>query len=177
MICVLSGKFSFSINQPIARLDQIILLDVQGLGGGGDLWITYDGAAFCRIVKPPVENKSGLQETRYSFTISDKQRRRLLKLFNENHFCTMLVKDRYGLPDESRPTIYIRTDITKCCVAKWLNDNKQNFDPIYKYLLNLVEQGGQGTIIGKGTYDRQWKPDSFPENQAIYEMGLPLSLD
>ena len=35
------------------KADQVVLLDVQNLWGGRDLWVSSDGKAFCRIVSRP----------------------------------------------------------------------------------------------------------------------------
>ncbi len=175
VIGLFSGGCSISINQTIPGWDQIILLDVQGLWGGRDLWISSDGSAFCRVVEPPAKGGSGLLETLYSFTISDGQRVALHSLFNTHHFCSIQIEDRYGLPDEARPIIVIRAGGEICRAAKWLNDSHQGFDSIYKHLLMIVENGRLGKKIGSGTYDWRWKPDGFAENQTFYEIVLPAS--
>ncbi|MBN1997141.1 hypothetical protein JW935_06285 [candidate division KSB1 bacterium] len=173
MTCLLAVRCTVSPNYVADNFDQIALLDVQGLWGGRDLWIAADGTAYSRVVVRPEEGQSGLQETRYQFKVSDQQISALHKLFRDHRFCSIHTEDRYGIPDEARPAIYIRAGTQACGVAKWANSQHQGFDSIYAFLLGIAENGLQGKQISYGTYNWQWKPPEFPDNQTIYEMTRP----
>jgi hypothetical protein len=161
----------------VQKLDQVILLDVQGLWGGTDLWISADGFAVCRFVLPE-QGESGLEETRYAFVVSEVQCSSLLELINKHSFFTMRTKDRYGVPDEARPNIFVKSGANEHAVGKWANDKHQDFDPIYQLLLKIAESGKKGTEIGRGAFDWNWKPDGFPENWSIWnKTGLKVRED
>lgn len=154
-------------------LDQVILLDMQGLGGGTDLWISKDGRAVCRFVKPPAKGELQLQETIYSFKISGEQHASLYELVKKYDFWGIESSDRYGVPDESRPVIFMKSGDKIHAAAKWANDKHMKFDPIYMFLLNIARSGKDGTIIRKATYDRNWGPDGFQSNKSVRDMTIP----
>lgn len=157
----------------IEQLDQVILLDVQGLWGGQDLWISADGKAVCRFVTPPAENQSGLQETRHSFVMSTQQRASLLELVKKHSFFTIKTKDRHGVPDEARPSILISSGLCTHAVGKWAGDEHKDFDPIYRLLLSIAESGKREPETHRGAFDWDWKPDGFPESKEIWTMTNP----
>jgi len=148
-------------------------LDIQGLWGGTDLWISPDGKAFCGFVKPAEKGKSGLQEVRYSFVLSGEQSASLIHLINEHRFFTLKTKARPGVPDEAYPTIHIKLGGKTHAVGKWANDTHDDFDPLYRFLLNVAKSGRGGEEIHRGAFDWNWKPDGFPENKRIREMARP----
>ena len=157
----------------IEKFDQVILLDVQGLWGGTDLWISSDGKAVCRFVTPSEKGESGLQESRYAFVVSKEQRSSLLKLIKKHSFFSIRTKDRYGVPDEARPNIFVKSGSKEHAVGKWANDPHKDFDQIYQFLLKIAESGKKGKKIYRGTFDWNWKPENFPENKSIWEMTRP----
>lgn len=153
---------------PIQKYDQVVLLDVQGLEGGKDLWIQSDGKAFCRHVAHQ-KGKSGLQETRYEFTLSEKQRSSLLALINKHGFFSIRTNKRSGVPDEARPCIHVKSGTNVHTVGKWAKDKHGDFDPIYQYLQSVAESGKSGKEFHQGALDWNWKPDGFPENKSIWD--------
>jgi hypothetical protein len=157
----------------IERLDQVILLDVQGLWGGQDLWISANGKAACRFVAPTTETQSGLQETRYSFVLSAQQQADLLELVKKHRFFSIKTKDRHGVPDEARPSIVISSGPNTHAVGKWANDEHKDFDPIYRLLLSIVESGKREPETHRGAFIWEWKPDGFPESKGIWNMTTP----
>lgn len=152
---------------------QVVLLDVQGLWGGTDLWISEDGKAVCRFVRPPIEGESGLQEVRYSFVLSEGQKTTLSALIQERRFFHIKTHERPGVPDEARPILFVRSGEKSLAVGKWAGDRHADFDPIYEFLRAVAESGKGGTEIGKGPFERDWNPDSFPKNEAIRNMARP----
>ena len=73
------------------------------------MWISADGFAVCRFVTLPEQGESGLEETRYAFVVSEEQRSSLLDLINKYRFFAMRTKDRYGVPDEARTNIFVKS--------------------------------------------------------------------
>lgn len=154
-------------------LDQVVLLDVQGLWGGTNLWISGTGKAVCRYVRTPAKGESGLQETRHSLELSREQQASLRKLVNEHDFFNIKTVDRYGVPDESRPAIFIKSGDRTHAVGKWANDKHTEFDPIYELLLKIAESGKSTPATYKGPYDSDWTPVGFPSGRDILDRTRP----
>ncbi|MBU1241077.1 hypothetical protein KKF84_07230 [Myxococcota bacterium] len=152
---------------------QVVLWDIQGLWGGTALWISPDGAGVCQFVKHPTAGQKGLQATRYSFMLSQKERDTLIALIGKHAFFTMKTKDRSGVPDEARPVIYISRGKKMHAVGKWANDSHKDFDPLYRFLLAVAKAGEKGKQIPGGTFDWDWKPKGFPVNKKIWAMTSP----
>lgn len=143
-------------------LDQVVLLDVQGLWGGTEPWISEDGQAICRFVSRPKQGESGLQETRYSFALTGEQRKLLADLVEKHAFFEMTVADRFGVPDEARPTLFIRSGGRSHAVHKWANDKHPGFDAIYGALLHIAKAGWDDAKLTRSPFDRAWAPGGFP---------------
>ena len=152
---------------------QIVLLNVQGLYGGVDVWISETGEVVCRKVIPPKEGEEGLQETRYAFSLSKAQNQKLAKLLGEHDFFTIKTKDRYGVPDEARPAIHVRSADASHAVAKWAGDRHEDFEAIYSALWEVVELAGEKAEIHRGAHDWDWNPDGFPTNRSIRKSTAP----
>lgn len=152
---------------PGGEFQQAVLLDVQGLWGGMDLWISADGQAACRFVSPPRDGESGLQEIRYEFRLSDAQRAEWAGLIAKHSFFSLRTKVRQGYPDEARPCMYIQAGGQRRAVAKWASDTHKKFDPLYAFLRALAAGGRAGRLTWKGPYERNWRPEGFPESRAI----------
>jgi len=138
---------------------QTTLLDVQALWGGRDLWISSDGRATYRLVKPQEKGGSGLRETRYSFTLTGEQSSALAALIKKHNFFSIKTKVRNGMPDEAHPGIVVKLGAQTHTVSKWANNTHKDFDPIYQFLLDLSESGKKGEQTYSGTYDWNWKPE------------------
>lgn len=156
-----------------ADFDQVVLLDVQSLRGGVNLWISGNGKAVCSFVKPPQNNEKGLQEIRYSFKLSGQQAATLSGLLKKHDFFQIKTVDRYGIPDEARPAVFVKSGRKTHAAAKWAGDRHKHFDPIYEFLLKTARSGRTGTEAGKVPFDRNWKPEGFPENRMIIDMTRP----
>ncbi len=155
------------------RGDQVILLDVQGLWGGTNLWISGDKAAISCFVERPQKGESGLREICYSFKLSDEQNATLAGLVSRYDFFSIHTADRYGAPDEARPVLWMKSGGIIHAVAKWIHDKHPRFDPLYEDLLKIAQSGKTGTVVRKGAYDPNWKPEEFPENKDLREMTRP----
>ncbi|MBU1692971.1 MAG: hypothetical protein KJ726_06890 [Verrucomicrobia bacterium] len=154
-------------------LDQVVLLDVQGLWGGADLWISSDSRAVCRFVARPAEGEAGLQESRYAFELSEDQRARLDDLVQRHDFFSIRTESRMGMPDEARPCIYLHAVDKAHAVGKWIGDRHKDFDPLYDHLRQIAESGRSGVPFHKGLYEPAWHPEGFPENKTIRDMTAP----
>ena len=155
------------------QFDQIILFDVQGLWGGQDLWISGDGNAVCRFVASPTQGQTGLHETRYNFTLSAQQQTTLLQLVKKHRFFTLKTTERDGVPDEAHPIIFVRSGARSHSVGKWANEKRDDFDPIYQFLLQIIDSGRNGKHGHSGPLEWGWRPDGFPENRSIREATRP----
>ncbi len=175
MVLIAALLLAVCVNaQPAAAdFDQVVLLDVQSLRGGVNLWISGDGNAVCCFVKPPQKNETGLQEIRYSFKLSGQQAAALSDLLNRHDFFHIRTADRYGVPDEARPVLFVKSGGRTHTAAKWAGDRHRHFDPIYEFLLKIARSGRAGAEAGKGAFDGNWKPEGFPENRAITYMTRP----
>jgi hypothetical protein len=148
---------------------QVILLDVQGLWGGTELWVSEAGKGVCRFVRAPAKGESGLQEARYAFDLSKEQRAALCALLDEHRFFEMETADRPGVPDEARPVIFVKSGGRARTVGKWANDRHQDFDPVYEFLLKIAESAKKSAPTGRGPYDRSWKPEGFPSSREVLD--------
>lgn len=172
---IAAALLSFSVNAWSAAdgIDQVVLLDVQGLRGGTNLWISGDGKAIAGIVGPSREGGSGLREIRYSFKLTREQKAALAEIVKQTDFFSITTADRYGVPDEPRPAVFIKAGGKKHAVAKWANDRHERFDPVYAFLLEVARSGKKGAVIKKAAFDGSWKPEGFPENRTIMSMTQP----
>jgi hypothetical protein len=155
------------------ELDQVVLLDVQGLWGGADLWVSSDGRAVCRFVARPAEGEAGLQESRYAFELSEDQQAALANQVRGHDFFSIRTESRMGMPDEARPCIYLHAVDKARAVGKWIADPHKDFDPLYEQLKQIAESGRSGVPFHKGPYEPAWHPEGFPENKTIRDMAAP----
>lgn len=168
----LAGCSGAEPGPPVEKLDQVVLLDVQSLWGGLNLWISADGKAICSFVKPPAPEAKGatvFQESRYEIVLSQEQRAGLLGLVNKHGFFSIKTRERSGVPDEARPMIYIRSGARTHAVAKWADDTHVDFDPIYKFLRKTAESGKSSEAIYQGAY-KNWEPAGFPAAVSLAKM-------
>lgn len=174
-LAILISTGSSQAEPPTQKLKQMILLDVQGLFGGRELWVYPDGKAIARLVRVPQseKTKSSFEETRYEFIFSQKQNTQLLYLIKKHHFFSMKTKDRYGVPDEARPIIYIKSGSKTHSVGKWDNDQHKDFDPVYQYLLQIIQSAKSGKKTYDGDYDPSWQPKNFPSKKYLYKVSSP----
>lgn len=151
-----------------AAIGQIVLLDVQGLWGGRNLWVSADGITVCQVV-----GKGCGSATRYGFTLTPDQAAALAGIVEKHKALVIKTKDRPGLPDEARPIIFAKIDGKERAAAKWANDKCPDFDPVYALLLAIAETAKNGTQQAAGPYDWDWRPEGFPENKTVREMTAP----
>jgi hypothetical protein len=148
-------------------LAEVVLHDVQPLHGGQDLWVGADGAAFAQVVGPPKRPEApGLWASRYRLRLTPAQVCELERLVGAHDFFHVRTAGRPGIPDEPRPLIYVRSKADAAAAAmKWAGDRHPDFDPVYEYLLGLLD--GEKEEIGEGAYDGGWRPDGFPSPSEV----------
>ena len=160
------------LGQEVGTFSQIVLLDVQGLFGGQDLWLSSDGKAVCRFVGQGVP-----QETRFEFEASREQLARFRDALQKHDFSSIRTPRRDGVPDEAHPKIFVVSGSYQVAVAKWNNDKNADFDAVYNILLEIAESGKKGKQLSVGKVDRNeicdwdWKPSGFPDNQYIRDLA------
>jgi hypothetical protein len=167
---------SASTNLPVHSL---VLLDVQGLFGGHDLWIQSNGVAVVKAVRRE-EKLRELQERQYIVRLSDSQMSALGKLLGEQDFLNIKVPERPLAPDEALPIIWVQTKTgARAAAMKPVNDTHKQFDAVYSHLLTLIETIKKGDLgylgAGAGTYYREQRPDGFPRWQEIYNLAVKNS--
>jgi hypothetical protein len=155
----------------LETLESLVLLDVQGLWGGRNLWIRSNGSVIVLIVTNTMRPESGLQESRWVGQLSARQMNALGRLLEEESFLSMRVPSRDLLPDEGHPTIWARMKSGKgALVSKNSGDAHLGFDAIYEHLLRLARLKAGRQRIGKGAYDWDWHPAGFPSGEEILEL-------
>ncbi|MCC6487810.1 MAG: hypothetical protein IT364_09950 [Candidatus Hydrogenedentes bacterium] len=150
-----------------AEIEEGLLLDVQGLFGGWDVWVGAQGDAYSRSVTPPDRGQHGLQEVRYKFALSAEERAALFDLIRKNDFFNIIMRERPGIPDEARPAIWVKTASGSRLVSKWAGVENEDFDAIWAFLLNLTPSGEKDTELYRGDFDWQWQPDGFTERELL----------
>ncbi|HVS38202.1 MAG TPA: hypothetical protein VMS17_21765 [Gemmataceae bacterium] len=153
-------------------LRSVVLLDIQGLFGGQDIWIAEDGAAFAQVVEP-VRGKGawGFHVRRYRLHVPLNQITDLERLVATHDFLRLKNPTRPGVPDEASPMISLVTKAGDAfCVGKWANDKNSDFDPVYDLLLNLLKAEDKQLIEEQqGPIDWSWHPDGFPARQEVLQ--------
>lgn len=142
-------------------LRSVVLRDVQGLWGGHALWAWDEGKVVVQVVGKTPMGRTGLWEKRYERKLTADQWAEIERLIGAHHFLTLEVKDRYGEPDEPRPSITVVTrDGVRRKVAKWAGDEHTDFDSLYAHLRGLCD-GVEGQPIYEGPFDWDWRPEGF----------------
>lgn len=145
---------------PPVRLKSFVLHDIQGLHGGHALWAGEDRTAIIQIVGPPSAGQSGLSEKRYRTKLTPEQWAEVERLVGAHHFLTLQVPERAGTPDEAHPSIAVITTAgTTAKARKWASDKHPDFDPVYRYLLDLCR--AEGGLVRQGVFDWDWCPEGF----------------
>lgn len=143
-------------------LRSVVLHDVQGLRGGRALWAGEGGAAVVQVVGKPPPGQDALWERRYEVRLTADQWAEVGRLVEAHHFLTLKVPERRGIPDESHPVIAVVTKAGATARAmKWAGDEHPDFDPVYRYLLDLCRGAEAGKPVHEGKYDWEWRPEGF----------------
>jgi hypothetical protein len=145
-----------------------VLLDVQGLWGGRNLWIDEDGNATAQLVTPGQGGGPGLHEKRYRRQIPAEDLAEAERLVGAHRFLDLRLSPRPGVPDESHPEIaVIAKDGRHAAVMKWQGEKQPRFDPLYGHLLAVFRDTVGGELVHEGPFDWEWHPEGFPAPSEI----------
>jgi len=137
----------------IIRIDTVVLLDVQGLHGGQDLYVWSDGTVVVQVVG------KGRQERRYRLRWDAARIRELEELLRRHRFFSIRIRRRRPVPDEAHPDIRVRlVSGEEREVGKQGNDKHRDFDAIYTWLLARVEEAKAGQPEHVGPFDWDYVP-------------------
>jgi hypothetical protein len=160
LFCVSCQSASQKTNN--TSIATLALYDGGTLWGGRELFILTNGVCVTRVIRPPKTGESGMQERRCQLRLDRTDLDALRQLLDTHHFFTLTVKDRTGIPDETRTTIRVRLSSgQQRDVSKWTRDPHRDFDPIYQHLLRLVERVQKSQPVYVGGSDYKWKPEGF----------------
>jgi hypothetical protein len=145
-----------ALNEPEKyRLEQLVLLDVQGLWGGQNLYVWGDGAVVVQMVGDGCH-----QERRYRLNWDEARIRELEDLLRRHNFFRLhLAKPRLMLPDGGYPQLRVRlASGEEHATAKLANDKHRDFDAIYEWLLERVKEAEAGQPEYVGEFDWKYTP-------------------
>ena len=128
------------LGQEVGTFSQIVLLDVQGLFGGQDLWLSSDGKAVCRFVGQGVP-----QETRFEFEASREQLARLRDALQKHDFSSIRTPRRDGVPDEAHPKIFVVSGSYQVAVANGIMTRMRTLTPYTTFCLKSRSQVRRGS--------------------------------
>lgn len=142
-------------------LDMVVLKDVHPLYGGYNLFLHGNGDGIVQVVafrqSPP-----GFSEQRYRISLPPATMAHLARAIEKHSFFQIVLKDRPGLPNEARPTIFVGlTSGDSLSLSKWFRDKHPDFDALYQMLIDIARPAQRGTPIYDGEYDRNWIPDGY----------------
>ena len=150
-----------------AKFDRVVLLNVQGLFGGWNLWVSGDGTGWYKNVRVPKAGETGLVETVYRVKLSPEETTRLAELLRAHDVSAIRIMFRRGVPDEGRVTIYVSAGGKEAVADKWANDKNNDFDAIYAGLVKIADAAKGTEPVRTGAYDGRWTPEGFPDGGKI----------
>jgi len=162
---------SFARAAEPAKFDRVVLLDVQGLFGGRNVWVSHDGTGWCKIVRRPKPGETGLMEMLYRVKLSQDETAALAELVRAHDVSSIRMRDRSGVPDEGRPAIYLSADGKEAAVEKWANDKNDDFDAIYASLVKIADAAKETEQVRWGPYQAGWTPEGFPDAAKIHALA------
>lgn len=147
-----------------SEYESIELLDIQGLYGGRNVFVSKEGPVLASLVESPKEER-GLIEKRYIYNLDSQSFRNLVHEIIDNYnFLNLKIKDRMGIPDEARITINLTDKNGKTySLSAWDQDgmdpityqksDKRKFDSVYVLLRNLANSACyRGKLLYDGKY-------------------------
>ena len=140
-------------------LKQSSLIDIQPLFGGQNLFLNSNGDIIAEIVRM----REKIKCKRYKFNVPKSKINEFKDLLNEHNFPKIDIPERAGVPDEARPKIkIILNDGSKWTKSKWANDKHEDFDKIYGWMLNIINEAEEKyEPFYKGSFEYNWRPEGF----------------
>lgn len=151
----------------------ICLLDVQGLYGGRNIWITSDGQITFQKVSIPEKNsdQQHLIEKIYTWQLNSDEIANLNTIIANANLKNLEIPKRLGIPDEAHPIIFVRENDNEYHVMKWANDMNERFDSVYMHLMKLSSTHKNIKEKTSGKYRGESPPTNvkFPNNNELIE--------
>ncbi len=151
----------------ISDIDTIVLLDVQGMHGGQNVWLSHNGELYAQLIKPAHEDEYRFKEKRIKIKLTSEEQNIINKIFNDSDFLRVKIQQRGLVPDEALPILWLKTKGGRiAAAAKPDSDENPQFDPIYYWLVETINKKGiTSTYIGQ--YDSSWWPKGFPSPYTV----------
>jgi hypothetical protein len=147
-------------------LKAVILLDVEGMQGGQNLWLAEDGTGIVQIVGPWCSG--GLPEKRYRVQFGKQVVIEAERLAGVHRFLELKLKLGVGPPGGGHPRIALLSkDGKRSSSIKREHDKQADFDPFYAHLLGLTERLDGAELIYEGAFTWDWHPEGFPSFKEI----------
>lgn len=165
-IAVSQGSCGRGSTEPVP-IKSVILLDVEGMQGGRNLWLSSDGTAIVQVVGH-LTGAGGLPEKRYRVRFDKTAATEAERLVGAHRFLDLNLRLRVGEPGGGHPRITVLTKAGgRSTSIKREHDREPDFDPLYWHLLNLAHQLDGADLIHESVFDWDWHPDGFPSLKEI----------
>lgn len=144
---------------PPVPLRSFMLFDLSGFRGGDALWVGEDKTAIIQLVRG---SHNGMWEKRYQIQLTPEQWANVERLIGAQHFMSLIIPKRNGVPDEGRVTISITTKSGQTkTLTNFIKDRHLDFDQIYDYLISLCRQVEEIEPIHEGEWNPEWHPEGM----------------
>lgn len=151
--------------EPQRALRSFALNDIHALYGGRALWALEDHSSVVVVVARGEGVQRGFWEKRYRVTLSETQWAEVEKLAAQHSFFEIVVGERFGIPDEGRPTIEMTAmDGQSAKIQKWAGTKHPGFEAIYRRLWELCRL--EGELICEQPFVWNWRPAGYLSPQA-----------
>ncbi|MCK6472366.1 MAG: hypothetical protein L6R28_11530 [Planctomycetes bacterium] len=115
----------------------IQLQDIHGLWGGHE--ITVSGTGACSV-----RTRKGRDELTRDIALPVTECADLLRMAIKHDLVSLKIRERPGVPDETRPSIVLKNSEGKeFKIAKWGGDKEPRFDAVYQTLFALADRKSQ----------------------------------
>jgi hypothetical protein len=149
-------------------IEAAILLDVEGMHGGRNLWLASDGTAVVQVVGHVTQAVGGLPEKCYRVRFGKAAVTEVERLVGAHRFLDLNLTLRVGPPGGGHPEIAVLTKAGgRGASIKREDDKHPDFDPLYAHLLLLAQKLDGAELIHEGAFDWDWHPDGFPSPKEI----------
>ena len=154
----------------LGGFDWAALLDVQGLFGGRDVWVTTDGTAYCRTVGPPAAGQARLPETRVRFALNEADRDALARVLAEGDLAEIHTNQRYGVPDEARAILCVQRAGQRTAVGKWAGDPHAEFDAIYRLFVRIAGRAAEQNPQDADEWEATRRAAGLPPRRDVLDL-------
>jgi hypothetical protein len=149
-------------------LKAVILLDVEGMQGGRNLWLSEDGVGVVQVIGPA--GSGGLPEKRYRVRFGRDAVAEAERLAGAHRFPELKLRLGVGPPGGGHPLVAVLTKAgTRSMSIKRESDPHSDFDPVYEHLLRLGQQLDGAELVYNGAFSWDWHPEGFPSRKEIQD--------